>query len=398
MGLLAFVLQFAFAWPVPAGAQSVKYIPGEGPAGGSAAVLVSGAALAHTAQILPTDASGSMAGLGDVDEQIEKVFENLSHALTAAGSKLRRVVRLNVVVRTIDVVRPLEQAIARRFPEHARPAVSLVQGALRHPNAFLAVDAVATTSLQPGLGRVLWRRSASLTGMAGTSHVAILPDGPRVYVSGRAGDGDLSEATSDALKKLKEVLDFLELDLSHVVQVKGFLKPMSDVSLAERRTVEFFGGKAPPLVFVEWQNTKAIEMEWIAAVPEGGHGDRHSIEFLTPPGMSVSPVFSRLTRVFHPDTIYISSLNGRTFGRGVLQVREMFASLDKILREAGSDLHHLVKATYYVSDDFTSRKLNEIRPEFYDPKRPPAASKASVEGTAVLGRSLAVDMIAVPGE
>ena len=339
-----------------------------------------------------------MVGIGDVNEQIEKTFENLSHALTAAGSKLHRVARLNIVVRSVDVVRPLEQAIERHFPEHGRPAVSLVQGSLPEPNAFLAMDAVATTPSQPGLGRVLWKRSGSLTGTAGISHVGILPDGPRVYVAGRTGDGDLSEATNDALKKLKEVLDFLGLDLSSVVQVKGFLKPMSDVALVEHRTIEFFGGKAPPLVFVEWQNPKAIEMELIAAVPDGGDGDRDSIEFLTPPGMTASPVFSRLARVFHPQTIYVSGLNGRTLGRGDLQIREMFRSLDKILKQAGSDLRHLAKATYYVSDDFTSRKLNEIRPEFYDPKRPPAASKASVEGTAVFGTSLAVDMIAVPGE
>ena len=40
-------------------------------------------------------------------------------------------------------------------------------------------------------------------------------------------------------------------------------------------------------------------------------------------------------------------------------------------------------------------KLNELRPKFYDPKRPPAASKAFVPGVGLAGPSLMIDMIAV---
>ena len=54
------------------------------------------------------------------------------------------------------------------------------------------------------------------------------------------------------------------------------------------------------------------------------------------------------------------------------------------------------KATYYVSDNDASTKLNELWPKFYDPARPPAASKAQVFGVGVAGKSLTLDMIAVP--
>ena len=60
-------------------------------------------------------------------------------------------------------------------------------------------------------------------------------------------------------------------------------------------------------------------------------------------------------------------------------------------------MRHLAKATY-VTDELTSTKLNEIRREFYDPKRPPAASKSSVAGTGIEGRTLAIDLIAVPAK
>ena len=55
----------------------------------------------------------------------------------------------------------------------------------------------------------------------------------------------------------------------------------------------------------------------------------------------------------------------------------------------------LVKAPYYVSADEPSRQLNAQRPRYYDPKRPPAASKATVAGTGRKGRGITLDMIAV---
>ena len=67
----------------------------------------------------------------------------------------------------------------------------------------------------------------------------------------------------------------------------------------------------------------------------------------------------------------------------------------EVLQQAGSDFRHLAKATYYVSNDQTSARLNEIRPKFYDPKRPPAASKALVRGVGVAGTGISIDMIGV---
>lgn len=65
------------------------------------------------------------------------------------------------------------------------------------------------------------------------------------------------------------------------------------------------------------------------------------------------------------------------------------------MKRTGSDVRHLVKATYYVSDDGASKPLNVIRQKYYDPKRPPAASKATVPAVGVPDRSIAIDMIAV---
>jgi enamine deaminase RidA (YjgF/YER057c/UK114 family) len=94
--------------------------------------------------------------------------------------------------------------------------------------------------------------------------------------------------------------------------------------------------------------------------------------------------------------IYVSGLTARNAGDGESQVRDVFEQLQQILAEADSGLYHLAKATYYVSDEDASTMLNKLRPEFYDPKCPPAASKAMVHGMARPERTLTIDMIAVP--
>jgi enamine deaminase RidA (YjgF/YER057c/UK114 family) len=109
--------------------------------------------------------------------------------------------------------------------------------------------------------------------------------------------------------------------------------------------------------------------------------------------MTASPIYSRVSRINDGRRIYASGLYGAGED-GAAQVKDIFAQLDDVLKKSGSDFHHLAKATYYVSTDDASKKLNELRPSYYDPKRPPAASKASVVGVGVKDRGITIDMIA----
>ena len=59
---------------------------------------------------------------------------------------------------------------------------------------------------------------------------------------------------------------------------------------------------------------------------------------------------------------------------------------------------HLVKATYYVNNDDLNKWHNAVRPDYFSPRRPPAASKAVVAGTGRVGQSITMDFIIVPGE
>jgi enamine deaminase RidA (YjgF/YER057c/UK114 family) len=336
---------------------------GDGPVKGSAqAVKVSDAHLAHTVQVAGASADAAL-------RQLDKV-------LRGAGSNLNQVVKINVAVASDEETPAVELAFQKRFRGKDKPAVSLVSGTLAH-GARVAMDAVAVTP------RVRPR----------SREVGVLPAGARLYVSGQAVGGTLEQATRETLDKLKANLVWAGVGLDKVVQVKSFVDPMTSVADVRRSIDAYFGAQPPPQVFIEWTSKGRIEIELIASLDEK---PALPVEHLWPPDEKPSPVFCRMTRVTSPTSIYVSGLFGQPSVDGERQIRTIFSELRSVLSATGSDLLHLVKATYYVTDDVTSRKLNEIRPEFYDPKHPPAASKAGVRGTGKQNRSVTLDMIAVP--
>ena len=370
----------------------LEYLAPEDSSGTSRAVVVRHSALAHTAQILPLDEQGTIVGRGDGERQIHRVMEGLALALREAGSDLDRAVRIHVYAARPEMVEAARNAFSRRWTGPAKPAATFVVGALAHPEALVAMDAVAAAPATPSVRRA---RAAGLAGAPGSSHVAILPAGPAVFVSGQAAAGELGAATRKTLQGLRETLAEFGMKDEHVVQLKAFLKPMSDVAIVEKEIAGFFGERnRPPVVLVEWTLDQPIEIELVAqgTPSEGGP---EGLRFLTPSGVKPSAVYSRLARVDRGNLIFLSGVYGTGEPQG--QVRGAFAALKETVEKAGSDFRHLVKATYYVSDGPTTDQLGKVRLEVYDPARPPAASKAGVRGIGVAGKTLTIDMIAVTG-
>src|SRR5438105_7288636 len=123
-----------------------------------------------------------------------------------------------------------------------------------------------------------------------------------------------------------------------------------------------------------------------------------ALEFITPPGMTASPVYNRVARINRGPTIFIGDIASPATGSVDAQLQTSFDALDKLLVQTNSNFKQLVKATYYVTDDEIGKAHNAIRPKFYDPARPPAASKALVTGTGHPGSGYVMDMIAVPSK
>jgi enamine deaminase RidA (YjgF/YER057c/UK114 family) len=378
-----------------AAAQDLKYVGNDEYTIGSTAVVVGDVPLVHTAQFLPVDTRGNLVK-GNATAQATYALADALAAVGGAGGDPEKVVRLNVCAANIEAADAVRDAIRRRYDTGKRPAVTLVLGKLPVEGALVGIDAVAP--VKGTFDAVKLHRLADFPTVAGGSHAAVLPAGRRVYISGQAEKGDTpAEATRKTLASLRNTLKWLGLDDSHVVQCKSFLKPVTATQDVTSEFVSHFGeGKCPPLVFVEWESTLPIEIELIATAP-GDVKAAGPLEFLTPPGMTASPVYSRVTRVKSDRFIYTCGLVSAKPGSGEGQVNGAFGRLRDVLKETGGDLNHLVKATYYVSNDDASTMLNKLRPNYYDPKRPPAASKAVVAGTGVKDRTLITDLIAVPG-
>jgi len=359
---------------------------------GSAAVVVSlDAPLVHTTQVFPVDATGRPVPEG---RQVEAVLDRLDAALHAAGSDLSRAVRLHVVLAREGWRDAIRAEVAKRLDGRDGPAWTFVGGETPMPGALVAVDAVATTAAAPAADAAPRPVVAGFPGSSAT--FAVLPAGPRVFISGQAEpDADLAEATRKTLLSLGDSLRTLGLGPEHVVQLKAFVQPADRADLIAREAAAFFGGTAPPLVVVGWKSaaSQPIEIEVIATSPRAVEADR--VAFPPLPPLKPSPVFSRSARVNSGSLVYVSGLSGPEGAAGPEQVRVAFESLRSVVEEAGADFRHLAKATYYVADPEADAALGAIRPTLYDPSRPPAASKAVVPGVAAPGRGFAMDMIAV---
>jgi len=358
----------------------------------ASAVVVDDTVLLHTTQILPSASSAELEKISAVD-QFKDVMNQLRQILAAGQAP--DLVKLNLYVASEDNCDAILKALPTHFLEGGQPAVSLVVTRLPIAHAIIAADAVACDLRAPG----------KITSVSSQS--AALLRGSRIYISGQAEQSEsLAEATKGTLESLHRTLEFLGRTDDDIVQLKVFVQPMSDHLTVRAEVEKFFSGKMiPPLVLVEWKSSKTtpIEIELIAAGGESNPG-APSMEFLTPPGMTASPVYCRVCRINDSKTIYVSGLYSShdraahpdPTASGDLEVQHVFASLDRILKLAGSDFQHLAKATYYVSTDAASVSLNKLRPGFYDPRRPPAASKAVVDSVGVNGLGLTLDMIAVP--
>src|SRR5262245_2235986 len=370
------------------------------PKGTSRAVSVTGATLIHTAQLLPVDDDGKLVGEGNLGQQLDAVFGYLDRIIALERLEINDrlgPVKLNLYVAADEHIPAVFAYLEKRAANAAAaPAVTIVVGQPPLTGALVALDAVAPGSVAEWMRLFVPNKPGPVRGPA---TFAVLPIGPSFYVAGQAEKGATpAEAARKTLESLRATLKFLGLTDADVVQAKAFLvEPQKNAAAVTKEFITHFGErKVPPLVFVEWNSNQPIEIELIAAAkpPKRPHSDE--LEFLTPPGVTASPVYSRVTRVHSPTTIYVGGLLSEKAGDGAVQVADVFAQLGKTVDATGSDLHHLAKATYYVSTNDASAKLNELRPRYYDPRRPPSASKAMTPGVGHKDRGLLLDMIAVP--
>lgn len=353
------------------------------PIGGSgipSAVRVGRSGLAHTGMIAGAEAGQGPSGIFGIAEQLEAIARHY-------GATLGEVAKLNLYVADPKpaLIRKIESEIEQAWSREACPALTLIPSPIPG-GAAVAADAVIAVPVNDDAVTRFGNRAS------------VMPPGRDIlYVSGRVGSGALAKATTETMKQLFDVLAHLGSTPSDVVQVKAFIQPMSHWETVQLQIDRAFGdASSPPVVYVAWTSrSSATEIELIAAAPDR-RKQEETVSYITPPGDKASPVYSRVARVHAGEVIYIGGIAAREAAPPEGEVRTVLDELRSVAEAAGSNLNHLAKATYYVSGRPASQMLNRLRPEYYHPTRPPAASKISVATIGIPDRTLLVDMVAVP--
>jgi enamine deaminase RidA (YjgF/YER057c/UK114 family) len=118
--------------------------PGLARAPGYSQVVSASGRLVFVAGQVALNEEGAVVGQGDVVRQAEQVFENLGHALAAAGASFSDVVKLNYYFIDISAL-PAVRLVRDRHVDPARPPASTaieVTG-LARPEFLIEIEAQA---------------------------------------------------------------------------------------------------------------------------------------------------------------------------------------------------------------------------------------------------------------
>ncbi|MCS7237967.1 MAG: RidA family protein [Thermoguttaceae bacterium] len=361
------------------------------------AVLVGGHPLLLTRQVLPVDRKGALPpgeGPDRLKNQVDLLLRNVETLLAENGSGWDKLVRIHGYVTGVDAAQVLIEGLASRMPEGDRPALSVVETPLPLEGAQVAIDVVAISA--EDVKTLTLRRSSTIWGEEGFADVALLPAVGLGFFSGYPEKGEQTEAAAKSLGGLLELGQQLGVTRSDIAYFRAFVQPVSLANTVKSQLRKTFVDQlVPPAAYVEWIASAPVEVEMIAALrsPSALLGDK--IRFYNPPGVKPSPTFTRVVLASPGVYIFTGGLIAQEAPDGVAEVRDIFKQLSDLVDQSGSDLRHLLKATYCVSGKESSAALDKLRPEYFDPARPPAASKVTVHGVAAKDRSIVVDMIAL---
>ncbi|MFM8378569.1 MAG: hypothetical protein ACKOB1_04495, partial [Planctomycetia bacterium] len=328
---------------------------------------------------------------GDIESTVAAIVSSLKDTLQRAGSSPAHLVRLHVAVAD-DAQTPAVLTALGRHLADAHPAVSVVTAAPT-ADAQVLVDAVAVAAAPPEADRV-----HIVPGAAGTA--AVLPRGPKVFVSGQAAPGEPRTAIAGTIGELAKSLGVVGLDWRHVAQIRVFHQgsiSRSDVIDAVQQAVGL--EPCPPVVTAIWTGGLPVEIEVVAHDPTAGGGSDggERISFITPPGVTPSAGYTRIVRIGNGPSIWTGGMVARgDVAEGDQEAGDVFDQVVRTVEALGGDRRHLAKATYFVTSDAAATSLRNVRATIYDRDRPPAASLVPVRGVGKAGRRHSIDLIAVP--
>ncbi|MGQ9504012.1 MAG: RidA family protein [Thermogutta sp.] len=364
---------------------------GDDPAGWSA-VCIQGYPLIFTGQVFAENGSGD-GKASELTSELTSAWGRLEAILEKAGSQKDMIVRLNLSVSKEDDVPQVIAFVRQQLTSDSFPALTLVVTPLPREKARVAFDAIAYLD-----GQSTDVKAIRLSdGSNGPRDAVVCPPGGLIFFSGQPDKNPLPTAAENAITALLAAAKDLHVEKADIMQIRVFIQPISESpTVLEVLQQVFAEGPLPPVVFTEWIASAPVEIEMIARLSAQAVVGNDRVRFYNPPGVKPSPTFSRVAIIQTDRLIFLPGMLSRKEGSGQEQVNDIFAQMTEGLTLTGSDLQHMAKATYYVVDKEASDAMDAVRKKLYNPDRPPAASKVTVHGVGLAGRTASLDVIAVP--
>lgn len=114
--------------------------------GWSHVVTATGGKTIYISGQVSNNAKGEVVGVGDMRAQVTQTFENLKHALTAAGATFKDVVKSNLYVVGLKPEHvPIIREVRGRYFDAQNPPSSTLVGVERlvHPDWLIEIELVA---------------------------------------------------------------------------------------------------------------------------------------------------------------------------------------------------------------------------------------------------------------
>ena len=352
---------------------STKQIVNAGPAPvGPYSPAVKAGGFIYVSGTLAQDASGAIAGKGDIAAQTTRVVERMREILQAAGSSLDQVVAVTVYLRSAADFGAMND-VYRTFWTVNPPTRTTVVTDLVLPDALVEMSMIAVPA---GAERVVihpegWMRSPNPYSYA-------IKTGDTLFLSGlvsRNGrdnsvvPGSVATQTRTVLDNAGELLKAAGMSHANVVSSRVYLPDTAAFQQMNEAYRSYFPS-APPAR---------------ATVGAGLAGSQYNVEITLiassarreaiSDGRPANPNLSAAIRV--GEHVYLSGVLGntpQTKGDAAAQTRETLDRIRKVLEAAGCTPHDVVDGLVYLTDLRHYPAMNDVYRTFFDKSFPARAT------------------------
>jgi enamine deaminase RidA (YjgF/YER057c/UK114 family) len=141
----------------------------------------------------------------------------------------------------------------------------------------------------------------------------------------------------------------------------------------------------------------------LSALTTSARADDSDVQYLRPPGLFASPMFSQVTTVVRGKLVFVSGQvswddQGKVVHAGDLraQTRQTFENVKTALAAAGATFDNVLKFTIYVVnlDRAKWKIVGEERAKYINPERAPASTMVGVPGLVLEDLLIEIEAIA----